>query len=85
MEGDTFAMIVLNINGIEITGRFKKQRNLKTAGESAWPTAIKRAALIDAFEHMPSDMIDRIWARAVTQDRPKTNLELLPALNDKKE
>ena len=78
-------MIVLNINGIEITGRFKKQGSLKTAGESAWPTAIKRAALIDAFEHMPSDMIDIIWDRAVRQDRPNKNLELLPAFNDKKE
>lgn len=66
-------MIVLNINGFELIGRIPKRTFQGDTSRLA--TAIKREALISAFQQMPDSIVDEIWARALKEE---PRLELLP-------
>ena len=66
-------MIVLNINGFELIGRTRKRAFQGDMSRLA--TAIKREALISAFQQMPDSIVDEIWERAL---REEPRLELLP-------
>lgn len=66
-------MIVLNINGFELIGRIPKRTFQGDMSRIA--TAMKREALISAFQQMPDSIVDKIWTRAL---REEPRLELLP-------
>lgn len=75
-------MIHISVNGIDITGRFLKKDNRTKIDGHGWPTALKRAALISAFEAMPDEMVNEIWERGQISE---PILELLPNFIEEKE
>lgn len=73
-------MVVLTINGFNLTGRFENKnfdKNMEGSSRRV-PTVLKRQFLISAFQQMPDSVVDEIWERAL---REEPRLELLP-LND---
>ena len=71
-------MVVLTINGFDLTGRFENKTFEKKDMEGSSrriPTALKRQFLISAFQQMPDSVVDEIWERAL---REEPRLELLP-------
>lgn len=68
--------MLLKVNNFDLTTYLSPNKFTGDCSGHGYSTATKRAILISAFEHMPENVVEEIWERAMV---PPPKLELLPA------
>lgn len=68
--------VLLKVNNFDLTAYLSPNKFTGDCSGHGYSTATKRAILISAFEHMPENVVEEIWERAVV---PSPQLKLLPA------
>ena len=68
--------MLLKVNNFDLTTYLSPNKITGDISGHGYSTATKRAILISAFEHMPGNVVEEIWERAMV---PPPKLELLPA------